>query len=206
MFYFPVFSQINPKIYTGLQGFYNKAYENNLYGSFEVGAELLKYKFLAPEIGVKYYAGSPNELETLDFDRNPPIDIAKFDSRFKALIFSIGPKIIFGNEEAALVFLPEYNLGNLRTYKRFFSPDGDLYSLSESIDASQNVNFWNFSAGIQGNFFDLDKITFSLLVTYSTLDTKQAFEDLQFENTSENYNAGSKDGIGLTLRAYFDIL
>ncbi len=205
IFYFPVFSQIHPKIYTGLQGFYNKAYENNLYGSFEVGAELLKYKFLAPEIGVKYFGGSPNELETLDFETNPPRGIAKFDSRFKAFIFSIGPKMIFGNEEAALVFLPEYNFGNLRAYKRFFSPDGDLYSLSESIDASESVNFWNFSAGIQGDFFDLDNITFSLLVTYSTLDTEQAFKDLQFQNTSENYNAGSKDGIGLTLRAYFDI-
>lgn len=189
-----------------MQGFYNKAYENNIYGSFEVGAEVLKYKFLAPEVGVKYYAGSPNDFECLDFDRNPPIGKAKFDSRFKAFIFSIGPKMIFGNEEAALVFLPEYNFGNLRTYKRFYSPNGDTYSLSENIDASQSINFWNFSAGIQGNFFDLDKITFSLLVTYTTLDTEQAFDDLQFKSTLENYNAGSKDGIGLTLRAYFDIL
>jgi len=45
--------QFSPKIYAGLQGFYTKGYENNLYAGFEAGAKILRYKFLAPEIGIK---------------------------------------------------------------------------------------------------------------------------------------------------------
>ena len=198
-------SQFSPKIYAGLNGLYDKGFENNLYGSFEFGAELFEVAFLAPEIGVKYYAGSPNESEILNFDQSPPTGLAKFDSRFKSFVFSLGPKITFGNEEAALVILPEFNTGNIRTYKRYFSPSGNSYELSDEIDNSQSINFWNFSAGIEGNFFDLDKVTFSVLLTYSTISTEKAFNDLQLTNTSENYFPGSEDGIGLTIRAYFDI-
>lgn len=198
-------AQFNPQIYVGIQGMYDKGFENNTYGAFEFGAEILKYRFLSPEVGLKYYVGSPNELETLNFDQNPPVGTAKFDSRFKSFVISLGPKISFGNEEAALVLLPEFNIGNIRTFKRSFIPDGRFYETDENIDDKQNISFWNFSAGIQGNFFDLDRIAFSVLVTYTTLDTKQVFNELQFENTTRNYSAGSKDGIGLTVRAYFDI-
>lgn len=141
-------SQFQPKIYAGLQGIYDKGFESNVYGSFEAGAELFQYKFLAPEIGLKYYTGSPNELEILNFDPNPPVGIGKFDSRFKSFVFSIGPKLIFGNEEAALVILPEYNVGNIRTFKRFFNAENNSYLLTEDINNSQNINFWNFSAGV----------------------------------------------------------
>ena len=198
-------SQLRPKIYAGLNGLYDKGFENNIYGSFEIGAELFEFGFLAPEIGIKYYAGSPNESEVLNFDQSPPVGIAKFDSRFTSFVFSLGPKITFGNEEAALVIIPEFNMGNIRTYKRYFSPNGNSYELSEEIDNSQGLNFWNFSAGVEGNFFELDKITFSVLLTYTTVNTEEAFNTLQFANTSKEYSAGSEDGIGLTIRAYFDI-
>ena len=201
----PAHSQFSPKIYAGLNGLYNKGFEKNIYGSFEIGAELFEVGFLAPEIGLKYYTGSPKELEVLNFDQNPPEGLAKFDSRFNSFVFSLGPKITFGNEEAALVIIPEFNIGNIRTYKRYFSRNRNSYELSEAIDDSQRINFWNFSAGIEGNFFDLDKVTFSVLLNYSTINTEKEFNNLQFANTSRNYNAGSEDGIGLTIRAYVDI-
>lgn len=69
---FSVYAQFSPKIYAGLQGFYNKRYEDNLYAGFEAGAEILQYNFLALEICVKYYAGSPNEFESLNFTRICP--------------------------------------------------------------------------------------------------------------------------------------
>ena len=200
-----VHSQFSPKLYAGLNGLYDKGFENNTYGSLEIGAELFQVGFLAPEIGVKYYAGSPNESEILNFDQNPPAGLAKFDSRFKSFVFSLGPKVSIGNEEAAFVIIPEFNIGSIRTYKRYFSPNGNSYELSEEVDKSQDINFWNFSAGVEGNFFDLDKITFSVLFNYSTMNTKKAFSNLQFTETARNYDPGSKDGIGLTIRAYFDI-
>lgn len=60
---FSVYAQFSPKIYAGLQDFYNNGYENNLYGGLEAGAEILQYNFLAPEVGVKYYAGHQTNLK-----------------------------------------------------------------------------------------------------------------------------------------------
>ena len=47
---------------------------------------------------------------------------------------------------------------------------------------------------------------FSLLVTYSILNSEENFENLEFENVNKKYSAGSKDDIGLSFRTYFDIV
>ncbi|MCP9201515.1 hypothetical protein MKO06_16515 [Gramella sp. GC03-9] len=198
-------AQFQPRLYAGGKMFYNKAYESNLYGAFEAGAEVFRFKFLAPEIGINYYAGTPNEFEKLDFESSPPQGVARYDGRFHSFNFSIAPKLIFGNKEAALVILPEYNFGTMRVYERFFQRNGNRYELREDISESSRHQFWTFSAGVEGDFFSLEHINFSLLLTYNTLNSEKAFEDLQFSETNDNYSEASSDGLGITFRAYFDI-
>ncbi|MCH4823997.1 hypothetical protein ML462_12530 [Gramella lutea] len=198
-------AQFEPKIYTGAKPVYDKGFESNLYGGFEVGIEVFRFKFIAPEVGINYYSGQPNEFERLNFESSPPLATARYDGRFNSLNFSVAPKFIFGNEEAALVLLPEYNLGSIKASERFFRRNANQYDLTEEVSERTSHSFWTFSAGVEGDFFGLDRIKFSFLITYSTLDTKKAFEDLQFSETKYNYKEGSADGLGLTFRAYFDI-
>lgn len=198
-------AQFEPKLYAGAKPIYDKGFESNLYGGFELGAELFRFKFIAPEIGVNYYSGQPNEFEQLNFESSPPQATARFDGRFNSFNFSVAPKFIFGNEEAALVLLPEYNIGSIKASERFFRRNANQYDLTEEVSGRSSHSFWTFSAGVEGDFFGLDRIKFSLLVTYSTLNSEKAFEDLQFSETANNYKEGSTDGLGLTFRAYFDI-
>ena len=198
-------AQFQPRLYAGAKGFYNKSFESNFYGGFEAGAELFRFKFLAPEIGINYYSGHPNEFEEIDLESLPPEGIAKYDGRFNSFNFSVAPKLIFGDETAALVFIPEYNFGKMKVSERYFQRDGNFYDLKEEVSDSRNHDFWSFSAGIEGDFFSLENIKFSLLVTYTTLNSEDGFEDLQFSETTKNYKEGSADGLGLTFRAYFDI-
>ena len=198
-------AQFAPKLYGGGKAFYNKAYEGNTFGGFEIGAEIIRFKFLAPEIGISYFAGKPNEMEILDLESLPRQGSAKYDGRFSSFNFAVAPKLIFGNEEAALVILPEYNFGRMKVSERSFQGENSNYEMREDISASDNISFWNFSAGIEGDFFSLESIKFSLLLTYSTFDSETAFEDLQFASSRDNYDAGSKDALGITFRAYFDI-
>ncbi|GAA4317258.1 hypothetical protein GCM10023115_42650 [Pontixanthobacter gangjinensis] len=198
-------AQWAPKVYAGAKAFYDKGFEGNTFGGFEAGAELLRFKFLAPEIGISYFSGQPNIREFPDLGSLPPEGRAKFDGRFNSFNFSLGPKFIFGNQEAALVFLPEFNLGRMKVSERYFLRDNTRYELREEAGTSDNISFWNFSAGVEGDFFGLDRIKFSLLLTYTTLDSKKAFEDLQFPDSSEKYAGGSEGGLGINFRAYFDI-
>ena len=202
---YSVNAQFEPRLYAGAKGFYNKSFDSNLFGGFEAGAELLQFKFLAPEIGINYYAGQPNEFEEIDPESLPPEGVAKYDGRFHSFNFSVAPKLIFGDETAALVFMPEYNFGKMKLSERYFARRGSRYELSEEVDQKRDHQFWSFSAGIEGDFFGLEHINFSLLLTYTTLNSKEAFEDLQFSEIDKNYNEGSADGLGLTFRAYFDI-
>ncbi|MUP46682.1 hypothetical protein E0K83_13135 [Gramella sp. BOM4] len=198
-------AQFQPRLYTGGKIFYNKGFESNLYGAFDAGAEVFRFKFLAPEVGVSYFAGRPNEREVLNFDSNPPQGTARYDGRFNSFNLSIAPKLIFGNAEAAVVIVPEYNFGNMKVYERSFQRAGDRYELRENISESSNHQFWTFSAGVEGDFFSLEHINFSLLLTYTTLNSEKAFEDLQFSESDDNYSEASNSGLGITFRVYFDI-
>ncbi len=200
-----VSAQFEPVLYAGAKAFYNKGYESNVYGGFEAGAEVFRFKFIAPEIGINYFTGQPIEIEDLDLESLPPQGTAKYDGRFHSFNFSIAPKFIFGDDVAALVFLPEYNFGKMKVSERYFQRQNDHYILSEEVSNSGSHSFWSFSAGVEGDFFSLESIKFSLLLTYTTLNSEEGFEDLQFSETTYNYREGSADGLGLTFRAYFDI-
>lgn len=111
--------------------------------------------------------------------------------------------MLFGNEEAALVILPAYHLGRLNTRERYFIPAENGYDLEDKSSAASTVSFWNFSVGVQGDFFGLDDFSFAGLLTYTTLDSEQAFSEL--DGFEKNYSGGSSDGIGMSVRVFYHL-
>lgn len=196
---------VKPKIFAGANGFYDKGFESNNYGGFEIGSEILQFHFLAPEIGLSRYSGKPNGREIANIVNGMPRYDERFESQFRTVTFTIAPKLLFGNEEAALVILPQYNTGNIKVRKNYYEANGNYYEVSEKIESVKPFSYWNFSAGVEGDFFNLERFTFSLLLNYATLNSKKAIADLPFSETDRNYAGGSKGGIGLTFRAYFHI-
>lgn len=200
------FGQGNPIIFGGADYFRNTNYVANSYLNLNVGSQLFRWQFIAPEIGYEYHFGivrDNNELHPEDPNARAP---SKVSTRFATHTISVAPKIIIGNEEAAFVFIPQYNLGKINARGDLLRDTGRDYNLTEQQRVSNSISFWSFAAGVEGQFFDSDILHFSLLLKYHLLNTETTFNQIDLENTNLKTLGGSADGIGVSLRVYFDFL
>lgn len=200
------FAQTNPLLYGGVDYYRNTGFVSNAHANVNVGAQVFKWQFLAPEVGFEYHFGSPRDLEQLnpqDPNARPP---SKLETRFSSTTLSVAPKIIFGNKEAAAVFLPQYNFGKIAARGDLLKDTGKQYVLEEQQEISGSTEFWSFAAGIEGQFWESEYIHFSLLLKYSLLDSEEILEQIDVGEPELRSNGGSADGLGLEFRVYFDFL
>lgn len=199
-------AQENPKLFAALDIFRNKSFIGNTYLGLNVGSQLFQWHFLAPEVGYEYHFGRLRERQEVN-PQDPNYQApSKFRSRFSSHSFSLAPKLIFGNEEAALVLIPQYNWGKITATGQFLEASGRRYQLVESQQVSNPINFWSFAAGVEGDLFNSDLLHFSLLVKYHLLDSEESLRQLDLESTELQPVGGSADGIGLSFRVYLDLL
>lgn len=178
LFCFNSFAQVKPVLYGGFDYYRNTGFVSNAYANVNVGAQVFKWQFLAPEIGFEYHFGSPNDHEQLnpqDPNGRPP---SKLETRFSSATFSVAPKIIIGNKEAAAVFLPQYNIGNVTARGDLLKDTGKQYVLEEQQKVSGSTAFWSFAAGVEGQFWESDVLHFGLLLKYSLLDSEEMLEKI----------------------------
>lgn len=200
------FGQLRPVLYGGVDYYRNTGFLSNSHANVQVGTQLFKWRFLAPEVGFEYDFGSPNAREQLnpeDPNARPP---SKLESRFSSRTFTIAPKIIIGNKEAAIVLLPQYNIGKISARGDLLKDTGNRYVLEEQQRVSEATDFWSFAAGIEGQFWESDILNFSLLLKYSLLDSEEILEQINVGEPALNSPGGSAGGLGLTFRVYFDLM
>lgn len=191
-------------IYGGADYFRNTSYLANSYLNLNLGSQLFRWQFFAPEVGYDYHFGivrDNNEIHPEEPNARAP---SKLRTRFASHSFSVAPKVIIGDEEAAFVFLPQYNIGEINARGDLLRDTGRVYQLVEQQKVSNRISFWSFAAGVEGQFFDSDILHFSLLLKYHLLNTVDAFNQIDLENTNLKILGGSADGIGFAFRVYFD--
>ena len=203
---FTSFGQGSPLIYGGADYFRNTSYVANSYININLGSQLLRWKFIAPEIGYDFHFGIVRDNNLLNPKEPNARAPSKVRTRFATHSFSIAPKIIIGNEEAAFVFIPQYNTGKINARGDLLTGTGRDYTLAEQQRISDSVSFWSFASGVEGQFFDSDILHFSLLLKYHLLNTENAFNQIDLKNTDLKIPGGSADGIGFSFRVYFDFL
>lgn len=200
------FTQIRPILYGGFDYFRDKGFENDSYISFNVGSQLFKWKFLAPEAGFEHYFGIAEEKELLnptDPNARPP---EKINTRFTSNTFSLAPKLIFGNPEASLVFIPQYNFGKISGRGDLLKDTGNQYVLDDRQRFSKSFSFWSFAAGIEGEFFDIDLLHFGLYLKYNFLNSQDILNEIEFVDSEFGSTGGSSEGLGVGFRIYFDFI
>lgn len=200
------FGQVRPILYGGFDYFRDTGFENNSYNSFNVGAQLFQWKFIAPEAGYEHYFGIAEEkslLNPADPNAMPP---AKLKTSFSTNTFSLAPKLIFGNREASIVLIPQYNFGKIRSRGDLLIDGGDQYLLEDQQRFTENISFWSFAAGVEGQFFDSDLLHFGLFLKYNFLNSKDILREINFQGSGIRSTGGSTEGLGLGFRMYFDFI
>lgn len=205
LFCFHCSAQVQPLLYGGANYIRDKSFNENYYFNFSFGGEIFRWKFIAPELGYELYYGKAKDFNELNPEEPNARALSKLSSKFAAHTFSVAPKIVIGDREAALVFIPQYNIGAIRVGADLLKDVGKNYNLSERQVINKSTTFWSFALGIEGDFLESDLIHFSLLIKYHLLNSKDVFQQVDFETSDLNLIAGSKDGIGLAFRAYFNL-
>ncbi len=199
------FSQKYPVLYGGVEYYRDTGFEENAYINLNVGSQLFQWKFLAPEVGFDSYYGSPGTREFNYVGEPNSIAESKLKIQFSSYFFSLAPKLKFGDEEAALVLIPQYNIGKTKARGDLLVYNGDLYALEERNRYSENSSFWSFAVGAEGQIFNVDNLWFSLFFKYSFLNSEYAVESLDFSEYEIKAVGGSNDGLGVGFRVYYDL-
>lgn len=203
---FQATAQEEPKIYAGIDYFRNKSFSDNSYFNLNLGSQIFRWHILAPEIGYEYHLGRLRERNERDLRDPNAVAPSQLRTRFSSHTFSLAPKLIFGNEEAALVFIPQYNTGKITAKGEFLEVSGRRYELAEQQEITNSIDFWSFAVGVEGDLFNSHLIHFSILVKYHLLNSEESLQQLDLESTDLRSTGGSEDGIGLSFRIYFDFL
>lgn len=199
-------AQIKSILFGGIDYYRDTGFQENAYVNFNIGAQVFKWHFIAPEVGFEHYYGlvnDNNELNPNDPNARSP---TKLNTRYNTNSFTIAPKLIFGKKEAALVIIPQYNFGEINVRGDLLKDTGKQYVLDSQQNIFETISYLSIAAGIEGQFFESEVLHFSLLLKYNFLNSEKTLKKIEIHQSRLNSNGGSGEGLGIGFRVYFDFI
>lgn len=203
---FQVQAQIKPILYGGFDYYRDTGFQENAYVNFNLGAQVFRWHFIAPEIGFEHYYGLVNENEELNPNDPNARSPSKLNTRYSTNSFSVAPKLIFGDKEAALVVIPQFNFGEINVRGDLLKDTGTHYVLDDRQKITEAISYLSIAAGIEGQFFESEILHFSLLLKYNFLNSEKTLKKIEIPQSQLNSNGGSSEGLGLGFRVYFNFI
>ncbi|MDT0675685.1 hypothetical protein [Autumnicola musiva] len=206
MLCFGSIAQNHPVFYAGLDLYRNTSFKDNVYGSFNVGAQVYQIGFFAPEVGYNYYAGWLPDREINKSNQNRfQYPDAIFEQEFSSSVLTLTPKLKFGKEDAFLVISPKYHIGNLSTRASYFVNDnGDgKFPLTKFQESKSHISYWSFAIGFEGLQIS-SKYWFALSLNYNAARIDDNWKALDFSSYNLKARAAGIACLGFGIRFYYD--
>lgn len=198
-------AQKHPVFYGGFEYYRHTDFNNDMFGSFNAGAQVYQWKFLAPEVGFDFYFGSADRktvTSSSDLNAQP---LAVLDRQSSAVLLTLSPKIKLGKDDAFITISPKYHIGNLKAKGNYLLlKNNGEYGLEEQQKVSVPVSFWSFSVGVEGLAIRTDSYWFTLSLHYTLLDVEKAFKDFSFSEEGIGRSFSTSSTLGLGVRFYWD--
>jgi hypothetical protein len=200
-------AQKHPVFYAGFEGYRNTDFEDNSFGKFSVGSQIYQIKFFALEIGFDYGGGTLPERTVFGEDftiQDPRKGLLR--QRFKFSVFTLNPKLKFGEEDAYITFSPKYHIGRLMGEAAYlvYSGDNNRYiGVKESEEAKIKTSFWSFAIGFEGIQIS-PRYWFALSIHYTLVDANEVWDTMEFSTEDAFMQSASTPTIGLGLRFYYN--
>lgn len=198
------FSQEYPAFYAGTDIYYHTSFSSNIYGNLNVGSQITKLGFFAPEIGYSVFYGGYPQKEIKEGDPNYGYPDALFSQSYNTSVLTLAPKLKFGKEDAFLVFIPKYHIGNIKKKASYFinEKDDGTFPLAKSQRIKEKTSYWTYALGFEGINIS-DNFWFGLTLNYSALNVRDATEEeLNFSEYELNASWGNTQTIGFGIRFY----
>lgn len=195
--------QTVPKIFIGTDIYRSTSYNNNSYYSLQLGVEIVSYKFIAPEISYEYQFGSLERTENYNYESHSVDDF--LERKFNNHTFSISSKLYYG-EDWRIIFIPKYSWSKVNIDGMYYdlNSDRNKYILVEQQTIEENVGYYSFGIGIEGNVFTNEKLILSLAIMYTNLDLEDLFNKLDFSEYGYGNGLSNTKTLGISVKLYLN--
>ncbi|MGB3775928.1 MAG: hypothetical protein WA951_11780 [Leeuwenhoekiella sp.] len=191
--------KIRPSAFASLSGFRHTGFEDNLFTDFEIGLSAVSSFWITPKISYKKGGGRLND--NIVFEENAlPLQVKEeLRTYYNANLFGIGAEIRLTKKEDFWVFFwPRYYAGSFKFQGDFLRRDENKSLVfKEIVKQKEHKSYFDFSLGFSGYIDDAEKLSGSIFISYTTMDLKNGFKSLDFEQTNlSSYENTQTLGLG----------
>ncbi|NJB36602.1 hypothetical protein [Croceivirga sp. JEA036] len=187
--------KIPTSFYAEVTGFYEDQFDG-LYLQFDLGTELFRYKWIAPDLSVNLLYGSVSDENFDDRNRDGEIDFRSFDSQsFVAWNAAFGAKFIIDDDTGQFIILPKYHFGKQEATGEYSNTDG----IASKTRAFTSNSHWSLSAGyefLHPKYYN----KFGVYLRYTRFNAGKSLNHLNPENQVYHRTNFNTPAIGITLR------
>ena len=181
--------------YAEATGFYEEQLDG-VYLQFDLGTELFRYQWIAPDLSINLLYGSVSDEDFDDRNRDGEIDFRSFDSQsFVAWNAAFGAKFIIDDDPGQFILLPKYHFGKQEATGEYSDTEANV----SKTRAFANSNHWSVSAGYE--FLSLKNYNqFGIYLRYTRFNAGKTLNHLNPENQTYHRTNFNTPAIGITLR------
>lgn len=198
-------AQKHPVFYGGMDLYRQGSFENNYFGSLNVGAQIYQFKFFAPEIGYDNFFGKvPDRIITKDGPHFGLPD-AVFRQSFRTSVLTLNPKLKFGKDDAFLVISPKYHIGRLKAKASYYVNEYDIsiFPRKKNQEVKTQITYWSFAVGFEG-FYISPHFWFGIYLNFTNLNVRENWDALDFSEFNINPQSPGTTTIGFGMRIYYN--
>lgn len=203
--FFKAAAQKHPVFYAGLDLYRQGSFENNYFGSLNLGAQIYQFKFFAPEIGYDNFWGALPEREITNGKHNSVFPDALFRQSFSSSVLTLNPKLKFGKDDAFLVISPKYHTGNAQARASYYTSERNngTYTRKKYQEVKTQISYWSFAVGFEGIYIS-PHFWFGISLNYINFNIHENWDALDFKEYDVNVNSPGTTTLGFGLRLYYD--
>lgn len=195
-----VFGQkLKPGVFATLSGYRHTSFEDDLFVDFEIGLSASSTFWITPKISYKNSGGELNNQTIFQKDSAPLRVEEELRISYSGNIFGVGAEIrLTKQEDFWLFFWPRYYIGNFKFRGEYLSlNENDDFVYKEVVRENSFESYFDFSLGYSGYIDDAERLSASVFITYTTMDLKKGFEDLDFKETEIGPASANTQALGL---------
>lgn len=198
--------ELRPGVFATLSGFRHTGFENNLFTDFEIGISASSKFWITPKISYKHSGGALNKLTIFQKDPGSLRVEEELRTSYVGNLFGLGAEIRLTKKEDFWVFFwPRYYGGNFKYRGEYLKlNENDDFIYEEVIIKKQFESYLDFSLGLSGYIDDVERLSASVFITYTTMNLDNGFKSLNFVETNRNVHENTQTlGLGFMVEYLF---